>query len=175
MRRRGRLLSLGQVVVLVFAILAIVLVYRFPPYYTDTGLIGGTAYFLSGRPPIDSGDNWSLNSALRSWELFFIGLTLCAALIAFRRHADQNQRRYMLIGLAVEAAFLGGSIPSFGTILGPEFTWNVMNALAGLVLYLVLAMGPDSRSALQSALQQTELEPTPGRANRPTDDGAGGS
>ncbi len=137
MRKIGILITLGQVVALLFAILAIVLVFRFPPYETDASLIGGDAYFVSGMPPTESAGMWSLNNSLLRWELVFIGLTLCAALIAFGRGAGKSQRHCMLIGLALEAAFLGGSLPSINNFMGPEFTWFVLNMLAVAVLFLV--------------------------------------
>ena len=147
MHKRRLLITRGQTASLLFAVLAIVLVFRFPPYGTDSGLIGGTGYFLSGKPPTNDMDVWTLNSDLQFRELSFIGLTLCAALIALGRETEKRQRRCMLIFMALEAAVLGVCLPAFNFILVPEFTWLVLNVLAILALPLVIVLGRRFRRA----------------------------
>src|ERR1700722_18746530 len=109
------------------------LVFLFPPYWLDAGLIGGSAYVFFQNPP-SPGDQPSYDSWLLGWELCCILFSTLAALLALGTQSNSRQRRILWVGLTLELLVLGCSAPSFGTILGPEFTWYFLTFLSFILL-----------------------------------------
>lgn len=131
----------NQAIAIGIAFAAACLAFAVPSYYDNGGLIGGTVYFPFRKPPAEF--YISLNERLLDWELAFVALSLCAALIAFRFGFRRRQKTGFLVGFAIEMIFLAGSLPGFSTALYPEFTWLVLNVSGIILLGLVFRFGRD--------------------------------
>lgn len=126
-------------IVFIVATLAILAVCLFPPYYLDSGLIGGTVYSFYFNPPSPE-DQPSLDLWLIQCEIAFVTVSVCSALFALRSNGELRQRLTFLSGFTLQVLFFGCCLPTFGTILGIQFTWYSLNLSAIVIFVVVLVL-----------------------------------
>jgi hypothetical protein len=129
-----------QVIAVVVAIIATVIVFKIPPYYDNGGIIGGTVYYPFSHPPADN-IYVARNSWLLKVELSFLVISLATALIAARRSAHRRQQSTLVVGLCLESIFFAVNVRSFNIVLQPEFTFYLLNVLAIVLLVVVIIRG----------------------------------
>ncbi len=153
-----------QAVAVLVAVGAVALAFRYPPYWDDGVVFGGTVYYLAGHPPADA-YGISYNDWLLRRELSYAALTLAAALVALRTRGPRGQRVALGVGLCLELAFFASQVPQFNTVLTPELTWYGLNLMATVLLAVMCVVECKSRRARQH--QQPEAHPTPRKEPQP--------
>lgn len=77
---------------------------------------------------------WDWNSPV------FYSLRVLPSLL-WERKVPRDREKFLWVGLTLELLVFGCSVPSFGTVLGPEFTWYFLTSLSFILLVVILEAG----------------------------------
>lgn len=133
-------MNIRQAIALVIGIAIACLVLAFPPYWNDSGLIGGDYFaFFHRLPPHDY--PWQFDTYCLVTELIVVGVTTFLALITFRSSANRSHAIVGTVGLAItvlSAVFLA-DVGRNG-LPGAAFFWRMIGIVPAITLGVVFIL-----------------------------------